>query len=50
MLPMSGGPKVAAMDPVLHTPVPPAHRGQHLHLILHLLDETLQGKHTPGKD
>ena len=44
-----GGPELAALDPVLHSPLPPAHRGQHLQLILHLLDEALQGKYAPGR-
>ena len=45
---MAGGPDVAAVDPVLHPPLPPTHGGQHLHLILHLLDEALQGKPSSG--
>ena len=45
----SGGPEVAAVDPVLHPPVTPAHCGQHLDLILYLLDEALQGKHSSGR-
>ena len=45
----SGRPEVAAMDPVLHPPVTPAHCSQHLDLILHLLDEALQRKHSSGR-
>ena len=40
---------MAAVDPVLHPPVTPAHCGQHLDLILYLLDEALQGKHSSGR-